>query len=58
MVMKDEGWGRGKGYNQVIPLNSLEKIQKQTTKLLVSHVSLMNREAYQGLLTDERLKMS
>lgn len=58
MVMKDEGWGRGKGYNQVIPLNSLEKIQKQTTKLLVSHVSLMNREAYQGLLTDGRLKMS
>lgn len=58
MVMKGEGWGRGKGYNQVIPLNSHEKIQKQTTKLLVSHVSLMNREAYQGLLTDERLKMS
>jgi len=24
-------------------LNSLEKIQKQTTKLLVSHVFLMNR---------------
>lgn len=58
MVMKDEGWGRGKGYNQVSPLNSLEKIQKQTTELLVSHVSLMNRGAYQGLLTAERVKMS
>lgn len=53
-----KGGGGGRDKIKWVPLNSLEKIQKQTTKLLVSHISLMNREAYPGLFTVQGIKMS